>query len=198
MSKDEKTTQTGLLFINHPSSSDLRGRQSVRATFKLSPRAIHAISIVSVHLGIKQKSLFDLLFEDTQTLSSVAENLQNQLNTQSPRIQKTYVLSRKTLQTLEEITKTSSAPRDALVEYSINRLESIITAEKEKHKIRKELAEELSDYLAKGRRILKKTTALLGKDDPVSQQISNAISTTSNSCQNIDTYIEKGSIIEDY
>ena len=47
-----------------PSPEDLRGRQSVRATFKLSSRAIDALSIVAAHLGIKQKSLFDHLIED--------------------------------------------------------------------------------------------------------------------------------------
>ena len=46
--------------LPQPSPDDLRGRQSVRATFRLSAKAIDAMSIVSVHLGIKQKSLFDL------------------------------------------------------------------------------------------------------------------------------------------
>lgn len=198
MTNSKKTNHTDLLFIKQPSNSDLRGRQSVRATFKLTSKAINAISIVSIHLGIKQKSLFDLLFEDTQILNSVADSLNAHHNTESPRIQKTFVLSRKTLQTLEQITKNSSAPRDALVEYSVNRLESIITAEKEKHRIRKELAEEFSDHLGKGKRILKKAAALLGNDDPVSQDIANAINSTINSSQNIETYIRKGSIIEDY
>ncbi|MEK6194066.1 MAG: hypothetical protein N2F24_07555, partial [Deltaproteobacteria bacterium] len=49
-------------------TSDLRGRQSVRATFKLTEACIGAISIVAAHLGIKQKSLFDHLVEDISTL----------------------------------------------------------------------------------------------------------------------------------
>ena len=43
------------------SSSGLRGRQSVRATFRLSEACIDAISIVATHLGIKQKSIFEWL-----------------------------------------------------------------------------------------------------------------------------------------
>ena len=35
---------------------DLRGRQSVRATFRLSEACIDAISILSAQLGIKQKT----------------------------------------------------------------------------------------------------------------------------------------------
>lgn len=53
--------------------SDLRGRQSVRATFKLSEKAIDALSIVAIHLGIKQKSLFDQLINDTSSLSLIAK-----------------------------------------------------------------------------------------------------------------------------
>ena len=53
-------------------ASDLRGRQSVRATFKLTEGCIDAISIVAAHLGIKQKSLFDHLVEDNSSLSSIA------------------------------------------------------------------------------------------------------------------------------
>jgi hypothetical protein len=58
-----------------PSSGDLRGRQSVRATFKLSAQAIGILSIVSVHLGIKQKSIFDHLMEDGQSLTIIAQEV---------------------------------------------------------------------------------------------------------------------------
>jgi hypothetical protein len=46
------------LMPNFPSTKDLRGRQSVRATFRLSESCIEAISILSTQLGIKQKSVF--------------------------------------------------------------------------------------------------------------------------------------------
>ena len=54
--------------MRQPSTEDLRGKQSVRATFKLSPRAISAISVMALHLGIKQKSLFDHLMDDEAAL----------------------------------------------------------------------------------------------------------------------------------
>ena len=87
MTDEEKTFWQDDDIIPRPSSADLRGRQSVRATFKLSERAIDAMSIVAVHLGIKQKSLFDHLIEDMQSLT---------------RVQKTFVISRKTLSNLDE------------------------------------------------------------------------------------------------
>ncbi|MCK7510327.1 MAG: hypothetical protein MZV70_43945 [Desulfobacterales bacterium] len=44
------------------------------------------------------------------------------------RIQKTFVISRRTLACLDEISRQSRAPRDALVEYSIQRLLPVIHA----------------------------------------------------------------------
>ena len=64
-------------FVSNPSALDLRGRQSVRATFRLSEDGIDAISILSAQLGIKQKSVFDHLMEDVQILKNMASELEN-------------------------------------------------------------------------------------------------------------------------
>ena len=87
--------------LPQPSSSDLRGRQSVRATFKLTEKAIYALSIVSVHLGIKQKSLFDHLIDDNESLGLIANKIKSDQFHKLNRVQKTYVLSRKTLTCLD-------------------------------------------------------------------------------------------------
>ncbi len=68
MADNEDTFWADDDILPRPSSKDLRGRQSVRATFKLSARAIEALSIVAVHLGIKQKSLFDQVLHLLQKL----------------------------------------------------------------------------------------------------------------------------------
>jgi hypothetical protein len=52
MEKDDKQSLDKGISVPRPSSSDLRGRQSVRATFKLTEKAIEAISIVATHMGI--------------------------------------------------------------------------------------------------------------------------------------------------
>ena len=58
------------LFI---SAQGLKGRQSVRATFKLPEYTINLLGIVASQLGIKQKSLFDQLVDDKVVLTEVAE-----------------------------------------------------------------------------------------------------------------------------
>ena len=79
MADEEKTFWQNEDIIPRTSSADLRGKQSVRATFKLSARAIEAMSIVAVHLGIKQKSLFDHLIEDMQSLKLIAREVESEI-----------------------------------------------------------------------------------------------------------------------
>ncbi len=62
--KKNKEKQWDIEFsLSNTSAMDLRGRQSVRATFRLSEACINAITILSAQLGIKQKSVFDHLWE---------------------------------------------------------------------------------------------------------------------------------------
>lgn len=181
-----------------PTPEDLRGRQSVRATFKLSAKAIEAMSIVAVHLGIKQKSLFDHLIEDVQSLKLIAREVESDRFNTTSRVQKTFVISRKTLLCLDETSKRYNAPRDALVEYSIQRLMPVITREREKHRRRKEILRDMDANLANGLRILQKSKTLLGEDDPVFIRLESAMKTLVNTQRDIEVFIEKGKIIEDF
>ncbi len=184
--------------LPRPSPEDLRGRQSVRATFKLSARAIEAMSIVSVHLGIKQKSLFDHLIEDAQTLSHIAREIESEKFRTLSRIQKTFVISRRTLSCLDEISKRFQAPRDALVEYSIQRLLPVIDQERERHRRRKEILNDMNAHLADGLKILKKSKSLLGADDPVFIRLASAIKGLVNAQNHVNVFVEKGEIIEEF
>jgi hypothetical protein len=181
-----------------PSSADLRGRQSVRATFKLSARAIDALSIVAAHLGIKQKTLFDHLIEDAKSLSIIANEIEDDAFSALDRIQKTFVVSRRTLTCLDETSHQFNAPRDALVEYSIQRLMPVIAKERERHAIRKEILSEINEHLAQGLKILQKTRSVLGEDDPVYARFESAMHALQNAQSHIEHYVQKGSVIEDY
>ena len=184
--------------LPQPSPQDLRGRQSVRATFKLSARAIEAMSIVSVHLGIKQKSLFDHLIEDAQSLSHIAREIESEKFRTLSRIQKTFVVSRRTLSSLDEISKQFHAPRDALVEYSIQRLLPVIAQERERHRRRKKILNDMNEHLADGLKILQKSKSLLGEDDPVFIRLASAIKSMANAQSNVNVFVEKGAIIEEF
>ena len=184
--------------LPRPTPKDLRGRQSVRATFKLSAKAIETMSIVAVHLGIKQKSLFDHLIEDVQSLKLIAREIESERFSAISRIQKTFVISRKTLSSLDETSKRFNAPRDALVEYSIQRLLPVLAREREKHRRRKDILQDMNENMEHGLKILQKSRTLLGEEDPVFLRWESAMKTLVNSRRDIAAFIEKGKIIEDF
>lgn len=198
MAKRTKFTISENISLPLPTAEDLRGRQSVRATFKLSSRAIDALSIVAVHLGIKQKSLFDQLIEDAGSLSHIAREIESDEFNTLERVQKTFVISRKTLRSLEDISRQFDAPRDALVEYSIQRLLPVIARERERHQKRKEILRDINAHFEEGLKILNKTKAFLGENDPVYTKLEAAMGACMHARENIDQFVERCEIIEEF
>jgi hypothetical protein len=197
MENDENNDAEGFA-LRQSLTSGLRGRQSVRATFKLSEGCIDAINIVATHLGIKQKSLFDHLIEDFQSLSSIARDVKDSKFRVENRVQKTYVMSRKTLLCLDQISKDFNAPRDALVEHSIQRLLPIIAKEREKHEKRKKILGELTAHFKTGVVILQRINKLLGDDDPIFEKFGTVMAVYQKAYDQVESYIEKGKIIEEF
>jgi hypothetical protein len=198
MKKNEEKQSDIAISMSNPSTMALRGRQSVRATFRLSEACIDAISILSAQLGIKQKSVFDHLMEDTQVLKDMASKLENSEFDRHERIQKTFVVSRRSLSFLDTISNEYDAPRDALVEYSVRRLLPIIANERKKHEKRKMILGEISNHFEKGRKLLSKAEEMLGTDDPIISKLIAAMSVYKNVLDDITGFIEKGKIIEKF
>jgi len=63
------------------------------------------------------------------------------------------VISRRSLSSLDEISKLFNAPRDALVEHSIQRLLPIINKEREQHEKRKEFLARIKKHFEEGEKI---------------------------------------------
>ena len=196
MNKDKEKQWDIKLSVSTPSTMDLRGRQSVRATFRLSEACIDAITILSAQLGIKQKSVFDHLLEDAQVLRNVARELKDTQFDRHGRIQKTFVVSRRSLSFLDMISSKHNAPRDALVEYSVRRLLPIIANERKKHEKRKELLGEISNHFNDGETLLSEAEELLGGDDLIVNKLQIAMSVYQNVLDDITNFIERGKIIE--
>ena len=198
MAKKSKNSPFEEITLPLPSPADLRGRQSVRATFKLSARAIDVLSIMAAQLGIKQKSLFDHLIEDVQSLNAIANQIEDDVFEALDRVQKTFVISRRTLSCLDQTSRQFNAPRDALVEYSIQRLLPVIAKERERHRKRKAILSDINAHLAQGVKILQKAQSLLGEEDPVYARFETAMQALANSQSHIENYVKKGSVIEDF
>jgi len=182
--------------LPQPSTFDLRGRQSVRATFKLSAKAIEALGILAFHLGIKQKSIFDHLIEDAQSLRTIAQEVDPGAFNELDRVQKTFVISRKTLISLEETAGQFNTSRDALVELSIQRLLPIIFREREKHEKRKNILNEIEYFISQGLMLLEELKSDLGEEDPVTAKFKGSIEALVDARTHIEALVVRGQLIE--
>ena len=180
------------------SIDELRGRQSVRATFRLPQQAIDLLSVIAAQLGIKQKSLFDQLVEDISVLGRLAREAQHYAPGDTERRQKTFVISRNSLVALDYIARQQGIPRDVLVEFSIRRLLPVIESELQKHEQRKVLLQDMQGYLREGQKILKKAAELLGKDDQLYQMMEQQVALCRRNVEMIGTMVEKGKPMEEW
>ncbi len=180
------------------SAASLRGKQSVRTTFKLPARSIDALSILATQLGIKQKSLFDHLMDDMQSLQTIVKNFDSYEIPQQPRVPKTYVISRRTLENLERVSRNFQAPRDVVVELCIKQLLPILLREQEKHAQRKLVLNQLQQHGIHGEKIRRAAEEMLGKDDPVYEKIAGLLETERSVYEEIMTTIQKGEAIENF
>ena len=193
-----KNTIDGSGSLTFITSSGLRGRQSVRATFKLSSGCIEAISIVAAQLGIKQKSLFDHLAQDSDSLNAIAKEVRNARVGAENRVQKTYVISRSSLSLPDEISRTFNAPRDVLVEFSVRRLLPMIDNEQKKYEMRKAAFSGIRQHLNKGIQLLEKMIEQMGEDDPVVARMASVMDTYAVAAKAIETFLERTQGIEEF
>ncbi len=175
---------------------ELRGRQSVRATFRLPVQVIELLSVAAAQLGVQQKSLFDQLVEDRAVLMRIAGGRRDAGPPGKHRHQKTMVLSRNSLEVLNEIARKHRVARDLLVEASIRRLMPVMSAEQKKQEIRKQLLGSLTSYRNRGRALMEKTETLLGRDDPVYGEVLRMVECCSGAVEQVNDFVEKGKCLE--
>ena len=187
MTISKKRTAIGIL-----SAETLKGRQSVRATFRLPDEIIALLGLAASQLGLKQKSIFDLLFEDEQALKKAAASAKGCQTAKNSRRPKTFVLSRKSLLSLNLIAQRENVPRDLIVEFSIQRLLPIINAEQEKHQKREKVYDETIKHLRQGRVILHRAAGRLGENDQLYEVFQGIVNQYEEKFQEMNGIIERG------
>ncbi len=180
------------------SARGLQGAQSVRATFRLPEELIQLLGIMARQLGLQQKSLFDQLIEDGDILQQVVAAGYVPGRGLTRRRQKTYVLSRRSLEILERVARHQNIPRDILVEISIERLLPIMNAEREKHRKRQALQQKLDSVRKEYAKLAIEAATQLGSDDQASlllQEIYDVVE--ENNCELL-RLVEKGEAVDEY
>jgi hypothetical protein len=173
------------------SAKQLRGKQSVRATFRLSDQMIDLLKVAANHLEVQQKSLIDELVQNRETLDRVANEAQEMLNESKERRQKTFVLSRNALTLLDDISDKHNLSRDQLVEHCISRLIPFVDAEQEKHKQRRLLIKDVNQFLEDGKSLLEKADSLLGADDRFRVKLEKIVNYTERNIKELREYVKE-------
>jgi len=155
------------------------------------------VNVVS-GLGINKKTLFDQLIENTSILRKIAKEAKNYRPDRAGWRQKTFVISRSSLDLLNSISKQEHVSRNLLVEISIQRLLPVAKTELDKHNNRKELQKEMAVYLMQGDNLLRKSAQLLGEDDKLHGMIKEQISIARKNLSEIEIMIQKGMVMEDW
>lgn len=168
----------------------IRAKQSVRATFRLSRRSVLALSALSSQLGIKQKSLFDLLMDDREVLAEIADKSIH-FKKGERRTAKTFVISRQTLDNLHEIADRYNTPRDALVEHSIERVLPLLEREKQKYQQRKRIMENVLNFQQMSEQLMAQAEKQLEEDDPLLEKISLMMKSIRKNCRNAEQFMER-------
>lgn len=144
---------------------ELKAKQSVRTTFKVTDKTINLLKVAAKHLSIKQKTLLDQLLEDEKALNLLADDAITYARNEKKCRPKTFVLSQKSLDKIEEVSSSHEIPRDFLIELSVARLAAYIDSLAATHEKRNVLLEELDQYKTQVADLAKKAEKLLQKDD---------------------------------
>ncbi len=178
------------------SEARLRGRQSVRTTFRLPVHLIEVLGIIACQFGVKQKSLFDQMIEDDAALDEIGEWVSSYTPENIERRPKTYVLSKQSLLAFERVATERQISRDILVEFSIRRLLPLLFVERERHSKRVKILGDMELYLRQGQELLAKTGRLLGKDDPVYEMVSRMVRLGEEKVMALTDIVAKGKTLE--
>lgn len=184
--------------IPKASAADLRGRQSVRVSFKLSPNCIDAITILGSHLRLKPKSLFDHMVQKRDVLEAVAATVKTDIAEDAPRQVKAYVISRDAVLVLDDVAQTRNVPRDALVEASVMHLMPLIQKEQTRHHARKALLLRMERHLKSGRKLFDDMKGDLGPNDPMCDQMLNVMGSYERAFATMAAFVAKGKNIEGF
>ena len=198
MTNKSRKIASSTLALPRMSTSALMGKQSVRTSFRLSEACIHAINIVSTQLGLKHRSLFDYLVEDTDSLKTLAEDIVKGDHDQSKKIQKSYIISRETLETIDETCDSLSLSRDALIEYSVRRLLPIIEKEIANHRKRKHMLDLVKKHFKDSRIVLSQMKENVGAEDPIYKAFKNTVAACKQVNTQINDIISKGKVLEGF
>jgi len=178
--------------------ADLLGKKSVRATFRLHPSVVELMSILAAQLGLKQKSLFDYLMEDTDALHAAAESQPPDTTVKEQRIQKTFVVSQRSLTALDTVAKHGAASRNDLIEKSIQRLLPVLEKERLRQRQRTRALSRIAGHFKQSKALMDDVKAMVGEDDTLYQSLIRVMDSYGKAVAEIRERVDKGKRISEF
>jgi hypothetical protein len=164
---------------------DLRGKQSVRTTFKLQKKTIATIAELAKKFSITQKEVFDVVCDKLLREEGFAEEVKCLIDEGSQiggtvggvtlagdkaedEVRKTYVLSQTAIVVLNQFSKRQYETRDILIELLFQHFKELFDVSVEREKKSHENALEIiTNSLSSVHDVKGQLEKLLGPDDPV-------------------------------
>ena len=132
-------------------------------------------------------------------LDKLAEKKISEENVDRKKVRpKTFVISRSSLHTLDNMAREKNIPRDLLVEISIRRLIPVLSSEHEKQTKRRQIHEEVDTFLQQGEKLLKKASRLLGNEDDYYKILKNMLEICKESSRELKSIVTKGNAMENF
>ena len=172
MGKKSGRSASNFLSESKLPSISLRDKQSVRTTFRLKRETYETISWLANYNGVTKKELIDHAVVTLSELEGAYKALLEKSDEifaekddgSAVFVRKTQVVTRKTLEILNKLSKELNISRDKLVERTIKVLKMINQNQVQKHEKALTKIEQLASQVEKTKDALKK---LLEEEDPI-------------------------------
>jgi hypothetical protein len=125
-------------------------------------------------------------------LHAIAESRPPDTTVREQRIQKTFVVSQRSLTALDTVAKRSAATRNDLIERSIQRLLPILEKERIRQQQRTEALSLIAAHFSQGKALVDNVRALVGDDDSIYRSLANVMEAYAKAVAKVQSRVDRG------
>jgi hypothetical protein len=174
-------------------------KRSVRTTFRLEKDTFSNMESLSKYYKITKKELIEFLVDTVQTFADSSEQGESLLNSMDNKtygqtqkadlIRKTQVISKKSLNTLNRLSKDTELSRDQLITLALIIYKTDL---RQVHKNHEKALKDINKLISKINETENALKKFLDPDDPVLMRFAYIAIVTDNLCSAIRSEIDKG------
>jgi hypothetical protein len=178
---------------------DLSRKRSVRTTFRLNKDTFSEMESLSIYNSISRKELIDYIVDIVQNLADFSNegklllhSINNKISGQTQKadlIRKTQVISKKSLNTLNRLSKDTGLSRDQLITLALIIYKTNL---RQVHKNHEKALKDINKLISKINETENALKKFLDPDDPVLMRFAYIAIVTDNLCSAIRSEIDKG------